>query len=334
MVVLAQSYIISRFACLRRDGGSLILELPHSRTCIVLQDARAAVLVGALAEPATVTELVNRVKLLPAKEVALLLALLLKAGTVEPTLDNQADSIKCDIPVLQTWSFHDLLFHSRRSSPHSFDASRFRPPLRQTAQPDRVPALSWISLDRPEAKRAERDRATVAWVQEQRRSVRDYGTEPITVGQLGEFLYWTVRYEQPLPGVLCQLEVYPIVDICGGLEPGFYHYDPMRHGLAQLCGRTPVIERMLMDASASIASPKQRLQVLLVLAARKCSAVPYSLVLQQVGASFQRMYLVATMMGLAPCALGCGDADAFACATGAEYCFETSVGEFLLGSMT
>jgi SagB-type dehydrogenase family enzyme len=332
-VVLAQSYIISRFACLRRDGGSLIVDSPHSRVCILLHDARAAVLVGALAKPATVAELVDRVKSLPPKEVALLLALLLKAGAVEPSLDNRTDPLECDTPALQTWSFHDLLFHSRRSGSHSFDAGRFRPPLRYTPQPHPVSALSWTSLDRPEAERAERDCATFAWVQEQRRSVRDYGTEPITVGQLGEFLYWAVRYEQPLPGVLCPLQVYPVIDICGGLEPGLYHYDSMHHGLAQLCGRTPFVERMLMDAGASIASPKRRLQVLLVLASRKCSAVPYSLILQQVGASFQRMYLVATMMGLAPCALGCGDADAFARAASAEYCSETSVGEFLLGSM-
>jgi hypothetical protein len=37
-------------------------------------------------------------------------------------------------------------------------------------------------------------------------------------------------------------------------------------------------------------------------------------------------------MGLAPCALDCGDADAFGRAAGTDYCGEPSVGEFLLGS--
>jgi hypothetical protein len=44
------------------------------------------------------------------------------------------------------------------------------------------------------------------------------------------------------------------------------------------------------------------------------------------------MYLVATAMDLAPCGVGCGDADLFARAVGTNYYDETSVGEFLLGS--
>ena len=44
------------------------------------------------------------------------------------------------------------------------------------------------------------------------------------------------------------------------------------------------------------------------------------------------MYLVATAMGLAPCALGGGNAALFAEAIGTDYCAESSVGEFVLGS--
>ncbi|MFN8625359.1 MAG: hypothetical protein U0587_05185 [Candidatus Binatia bacterium] len=50
------------------------------------------------------------------------------------------------------------------------------------------------------------------------------------------------------------------------------------------------------------------------------------------GVLYQTMYLVATAMGLAPCAAGCGNADLFARAAGVDYYAETSVGEFLLGS--
>jgi hypothetical protein len=38
-------------------------------------------------------------------------------------------------------------------------------------------------------------------------------------------------------------------------------------------------------------------------------------------------------MGLAPCALGGGNADAFALAAGLDYYAESSVGEFLVGSV-
>jgi oxazoline/thiazoline dehydrogenase len=79
-------------------------------------------------------------------------------------------------------------------------------------------------------------------------------------------------------------------------------------------------------------------QVLIILAARfqrvtwKYSAMAYATVLKNVGVLYQTMYLVATAMGLAPCALGGGDSDIFAAATGGDYYAETSVGEFLLGS--
>jgi hypothetical protein len=44
------------------------------------------------------------------------------------------------------------------------------------------------------------------------------------------------------------------------------------------------------------------------------------------------MYLVATAMNLAPCAIGAGNSDLFAAAVGTDYYAETSVGELSLGS--
>jgi hypothetical protein len=46
----------------------------------------------------------------------------------------------------------------------------------------------------------------------------------------------------------------------------------------------------------------------------------------------QTLYLVATSMGLAPCALGSGDADRAARAFGLDWLVESSVGELALGS--
>ena len=79
-------------------------------------------------------------------------------------------------------------------------------------------------------------------------------------------------------------------------------------------------------------------QVLIIIAARfqrlswKYQSMAYNVLLKNVGALYQTMYLVATAMDLAPCALGGGDSDLFARATGLDYYAETSVGEFLLGS--
>ena len=79
-------------------------------------------------------------------------------------------------------------------------------------------------------------------------------------------------------------------------------------------------------------------QVLIVFAARfpcvswSYQSVAYALIAKEVGALQQTMYLVATAMDLAPCAIGAGNSDLFARIAGTDYYAETSVGEFILGS--
>jgi SagB-type dehydrogenase family enzyme len=64
----------------------------------------------------------------------------------------------------------------------------------------------------------------------------------------------------------------------------------------------------------------------------KYESMVYSVVLKDVGALYQTMYLVATAMGLAPCALGGGSSDLFSRLAGLDYYAESQVGEFLLGT--
>jgi SagB-type dehydrogenase family enzyme len=79
-------------------------------------------------------------------------------------------------------------------------------------------------------------------------------------------------------------------------------------------------------------------QVLITLASRfarlswKYEGIAYAATLKNVGVLQEAMYLVATAMGLAPCALGCGDSTVFSTATGLDPLVESSVGEFMLGS--
>src|SRR5262249_23157518 len=78
-------------------------------------------------------------------------------------------------------------------------------------------------------------------------------------------------------------------------------------------------------------------QVLVIIAARfprvswKYSSISYAIILKDVGALLQTMYLVATSMNLAACAIGGGDSDLFARVAGTEYYVEGSVGELILG---
>ncbi|OIJ99068.1 hypothetical protein BIV23_29035 [Streptomyces monashensis] len=64
----------------------------------------------------------------------------------------------------------------------------------------------------------------------------------------------------------------------------------------------------------------------------KYDSMAYATTLKNVGVLYQTMYLVATAMRLAPCALGSGNADLVAEATGNDYLSECSVGEFILSS--
>jgi SagB-type dehydrogenase family enzyme len=115
-----------------------------------------------------------------------------------------------------------------------------------------------------------------------------------------------------------------------------YHYDPLHHRLSRVRERDGHVEALLRYAS--VAAPNGDPQVLIALAARfqrvswKYDAIAYATTLKHVGVLYQTMYLVATAMGLSPCALGSGDADLFAAASGNSYFAETSVGEFMLGS--
>jgi SagB-type dehydrogenase family enzyme len=64
----------------------------------------------------------------------------------------------------------------------------------------------------------------------------------------------------------------------------------------------------------------------------KYESIAYRLILMEVGALLQTMYLTATALELRGCALGCEDSDHFARTVGTDYFAETSVGEFLLGA--
>jgi SagB-type dehydrogenase family enzyme len=127
------------------------------------------------------------------------------------------------------------------------------------------------------------------------------------------------------------------INVCAGIPSGLYHYDPLGHELRKLADRDERVEALLHYASLSTGVGHLP-QVLITLASRfqrlswKYRSMAYATTLKNVGVLYQTMYLVATAMGLAPCALGGGNSDLFAQAAETDYYAETSVGDFLLGS--
>ena len=131
--------------------------------------------------------------------------------------------------------------------------------------------------------------------------------------------------------------MYAIANTCDNLDSGIYHYCPEAHQLSRISGRNSHVEALLEQAYFATGKACMP-QVLLVFAARfqrvawVYESMAYATVLKDVGSLQQTMYLVATAMNLAPCAIGAGNSDLFAAAVGTDYYAETSVGEFILGS--
>lgn len=265
------------------------------------------------------------------------------------------------------WSAPELWFHhwSRdHRADHPFGITGWAQgeinPL--PARPEAFPGHGYVDLPRPDLERVTGADAPLTTVVEARHSCREHGEPPITLEELGEFLFRCARNRgtvsvhgleiasRPYPsgGALYELELYPVVWRVTGLSPGMYHYDGFGHRLQKVRGDTAPVRRLLASAMAATGaqSPEAATggdepalpQVLLVVAARfgrvmwKYEAMGYALILKNVGALYQTMYLVATAMGLAPVALGVGDPDAFAEATGLDPLSQGSVGEFLIGS--
>ena len=349
--------VMSRFAWVRREGGRLLAETSLGPCAVVLEDPRVHRLALAFAAPRSADAAVADEPGLPA-EIVFEIASIMHAASL--LIDARQAALE-DEPPLAVWEFHDLLFHSRTRTGRNRNSSggtyrfldRFAPP--PALPPDRWPET--VALERPEYERLERDDPPLARVQSSRTSVRHYDERPLTIDQLGGLLYRVGRvedyWEMPIPGpgamsfvakpypsggALYELELYAAVQACEGIEPGLYHYQAAAHRLARVSGSSGELDALIAGGAAGMGVAAASLQVLIVVTARferiawKYQSIAYELVLKHVGVVLESMYLVATAIELAPCAIGTGNSDLFARASGIDYYTETAVGELALGS--
>ncbi len=322
---------LDRFACLRRDGGAWLLESPLAGGRLRLDD-------------------------LAALDAPVVRRALDAAGFLDTAPRGEERRT-----ALEQWEFHDLVLHAHHRVGWHRDPIGAMFPFIGEIDPPPATRPPWPGERIPLA-RAPNDpgREPFASVLERRRSERLYDeSRPISLRdlgalldraarirsfenvQVGNFMGRTSPFEitrRPYPngGASYELEIYPVVDRCDGLESGLYHYDPAEHELARITGRTPEIERFVAEAktaTAGMADP----QIVLAIAARfsrvmwKYKAISYGVILRNAGALYQTLYLAATELGLSPCGIGSGDSELFARVTGLDPVVEGTVGDFILG---
>lgn len=353
---------LSRFASLAPGADGMVLESALSLYRLVFSRPEALWVVSALGRRTT-PDAVAAVVPLPPQVVREVLLLLVGTGmaVLGESEDGHARFSEDEDRALTGWTGRELLQHTRsRLGRHDDDfgttyrfVDRFgpEPALKPLPQGTRVP------LERP-GPEAPAD-PPLSQVLAGRRSVRRHGERPIDLAQLGHFLdrvarirslsaeqgadgdptyYQTTRRPYPTGGAAYELEFYLTVSRCAGLSAGVYYYDPSGHQLVLVREADRDTEELLLGAQLA-SGTDQPPQVLITLTSRfqrlswKYSAMWYSLTLKHVGVVLQTMYLVATALGLAPCALGAGDVEAGARAFGLDWLRESSVGEFMLGSL-
>jgi SagB-type dehydrogenase family enzyme len=319
-----EELVLSRFAVVRRDDRGFVLESPRSWCDVRLHGG-----LGALDDLAD--EQLRRDLCWAGMAVA--------PGAEDAELRTRQ------------WGTHELWFHNRSEirpgEPYGgtqWARGEFEPvPGRPAAFAEEV-----LDLPRPDLDVLRRTDPTLTAVLEDRRSVR--GTTPLTLGQLGEFLFRCARtrgmrqvdgvdlLSRPYPagGSLYELELYPVVRDVTGLAAGMYHYDSHDHCLHLVADAEHRAVGRLLGHGVDPAVPGALPPVLFAVSARvgrvmwKYEAMAYALVLKDVGVLYQTMYLAATAMGLAPCALGATESAVFAEATGLDPLTECAVGGFVL----
>jgi SagB-type dehydrogenase family enzyme len=245
------------------------------------------------------------------------------------------------------WELVDLALQ-RRTSRGGYDASAHRgTPPPPASKP--LPPSPAIELDR----RGLEDGVSLRTALEDRRSLRTYSVADLRLDDLGRFLFSAARVTgrgsdpvageisyrpSPSAGARNALEIYAVCNAVAGLEPGAYYYDPRGHALHLVrradAGQAKITRHARAATGGALNRDPPLLVVVTAVFARtmwKYRNIALSLILKDVGALYQTMYLVATALGLAPCALGGWMEEENARWLGLDPLVESQVGCFLLG---
>jgi SagB-type dehydrogenase family enzyme len=336
------AYQLNRYAYMRQQDKVLLLESPLTLCRIVVIDEKLAGMLHRLCGGRSLD--------IADDATQCFLSALITLGIAEPAQEGGEDR------HMEFWQFHDLLFYARTlggknayplGGTYRFQGKRptpeaMREPISHEFVALPVPSKTLVGLlGRPFSE-----------VLGKRRSRRIFSSGTIALEELGAFLYAAAKVTdvhadsehddevtmRPSPGGGARhaLEIYPLVRRCAGLPPGAYRYDPLNHRLEKVSLDVKAFERLLED------NPYESLgdetpQLTLYISARigrtawKYESIAYKLLNQDLGCLYQTFYLVATALGLAPCALGSVNTAELGAVMRIDWREEPFIGAFTLG---
>ena len=150
-----------------------------------------------------------------------------------------------------------------------------------------------------------------------RRSVRAYGEEPLTVEEIGQLLWaaqgvtekWGGR-TAPSAGALYPLEIYLLAGEVKGLEAGLYHYHPADHSVSRKTAedlRADVMEASLRQEQILKAPATLIITAIFERATEKYGQRGRRYVHQETGSVCQNVHLQAESLNLATVWIGAFD---------------------------
>src|SRR5450755_3551927 len=143
---LSAELVLSRFAVLRAERGTLRAESPLHTVYVELHDPSLAGLLGRLAQPARIDELTEAVPGVEPAGLRPLLALLRDAAIIVAPGDAET-------PAQAQWSFADLLFHARSRAGRNlggFGGSYHREGLAEPLPAVKAPPPPAVALPTPD----------------------------------------------------------------------------------------------------------------------------------------------------------------------------------------
>jgi SagB-type dehydrogenase family enzyme len=354
----AQRYRLSAHVQMRPGAQGFVVESLITGHRETLPSAASVRLLLSFRDPLLVSdllELLGPVKSAPALDV-------LRRWHAKRLLTQVAENGSAEedgIGSLNHWEPHDLAFHlrSRRGrNPSPVGANWHLAPIvppEPARRHEHAAILERLPLARADLDDLRENDIPFSRVLEDRRT--RHSIEPISLRSLGELLFRTcrvtdtlegqmsgeaVRKVYPSGGCLHSLEVYVVANRCTDLQPGGYRYDAFDHSLEWLRRSDDDLRQLLREAQAGTGILPDLPSILLIFAprfrrvTRKYQSLAYHVILQEVGALYQTIYLVGEAMGLAVSAIGSGDSDRFARAFDTDFFAESSVGEMIVGGRT